>query len=257
MTDEAAQVDENMPPLDEIKQEEIQTPEAEPAPATDDNPVAEQEAEKPNKVQERINKITRDKYEQKRRAEEAEAELEKLRAAQAKPEPVTPKLEDFDYDETKFGIAMAEYVAKKATQEEISNFEATQKAREQQTKQQEIDTQFNAKVSTFMAETDDYAESIANLPELPTDTLNAIMMQENGPQLAYYLSKHLDVADTIANSPPIQAALELGRISHQLLTTKPIKQPSAAPEPIEPVSSGGKLNKELEDMSMDEIYAME
>ena len=83
------------------------------------------------------------------------------------------------------------------------------------------------------------------------------MQSEKGPQIAHYLGKHLDVADVIATASPMVAAMKLGEISAQLSNTKPTKQPSAAPDPIEPVKAGGKLNKNAEDMSMDEIYAID
>ena len=49
--------------------------------------------------------------------------------------------------------------------------------------------------------------------------------------------------------------MELGKISANL-TAKPNIKLSAAPEPIAPISSGGALNKDVGEMSMEEIYGL-
>jgi len=126
------------------------------------------------------------------------------------------------------------------------------KARVQQESQQRAEG-FNLKVAEFTEKAPDYEEVVGNIPQLPNDTLNAIMQNDKGVELAYYLGKHLDVADEIATADPMVAAMKLGQISAQLTaTTKTVT--SAAPEPIEPVGSGGVSNKAAEEMSMEEIY---
>jgi len=52
------------------------------------------------------------------------------------------------------------------------------------------------------------------------------------------------------------AAMQLGAISARLGAVKPNIAPSAAPEPIEPISSGGSVSKDIGDMSMEEIYGL-
>ena len=254
--EQAAQVevDENMPPIEEIEQEEQLTPEAESASATDTDPVAEPEK---NKVQERINKITADKHAERRRADAAELALKELQASNKAPEQAEPKLEDYGFDETKFNVALSTYHAQKVTRDAIETYKTEQKTEAATTRQTEINNTFNAKVDDFRKTAPDYDQVVQGLPELPGDTLDAIMQSENGPQLAHYLGKHLDIADQISTASPMVAAMKLGEISAQLSNVKPNKQPSAAPNPIEPVSPGGKLNKNVEDMSMDEIYAID
>lgn len=245
---EAAPVEGEETPLSEIEETNLET-NAEPAPAPDDNPVADPK----NKVQERINKITRDKYKERERANKAEAELKKLQEANVQPELKAPKLEDpdIDHDYDKLNIATAQYEGKKAAREEISEFQATQKTSEQQRKRDEVNAQFNTRVADFMTTTPDYSDSIAGLPDLPADTLDTLMQVENAPQVAYYLSKHLDVADNIANVSPMAAAMELGRISQQLSTNKPINKPSAAPDPIDPINQSGAKPIAQEDPLLD------
>jgi hypothetical protein len=91
---------------------------------------------------------------------------------------------------------------------------------------------------------EDYQETIALIPPLPKDTLQTLMQAENGPKLAYYLGKHLDVADEISRLPPTIAAMRLGEISVHLSNKNPTTKPSAAPDPINPINSGGTTPSE-------------
>lgn len=242
----AAQVDDNMPPLEEVetviedpKEEELATPEA--GGFVDELDEA---------TQARVNKLTFEKHEQKRRADAAEKALQEFQANNAPPEQAPPKLDDYDFDEAKHNQALAEYYGKKAAVDAVSDYKTEQQKAEAGQRQTEINSNFNARVEDLRKTVKDYDAVIAGLPDLPSDVLDEIMQHDKGPQLAHYLGKHLDVAENIT-------LMKLGEISAQLANVKPIKQLSAAPDPIEPVKPGGTLNKSLDDMSMDEIYAIE
>jgi hypothetical protein len=221
---------------------------AESAPATEE--VAEEDG-KPDGVQTRINKITAEKYAEKRRADELEAEIQRLKNETPKPVESNgaPTLEQFDYDEAAFQSALIDYkVEQKARQ-----IEETQKAAEQRRMAEANQQRFNSKVAEFGAE--DYQDVVGALPQLPGDVLDAIMGADDGPQLAYYLGKHLDVADQITQMSPMAAAMKLGAISAQIAAKPSTKQVSAAPDPITPISGGASTSKDLEDMSMAEFMA--
>ena len=254
MTEAAPAVDDNMPPLDDVNDdvtteatEEVSaTPES--APATDSEPVAEPTEE--DGVQKRINKITADKYAEKRRADALEKRLSELEASNKAPEAAEPKLEDFDFDETKHNVALIEYHSKKAASDAVSGIKTEQKQETDKQRQTEISNDFNARVDEFRKDAPDYDTVIGTLPDLPGDVLEAIMTHDKGPQLAHYLGKHLDVAENIT-------LMKLGEISAQLATKPITKAPSAAPEPIDPVKPGGALNKSQDEMSMEEVYAQD
>jgi hypothetical protein len=258
MSEEAAQVDPNMPPTPEVEAEAApqETPQAESAPVEQvDAPAEQDEAKEPNRVQERINKITADKYAEKRRADELERKLAEMQQAvpsQQQSSDAMPTLETFDYDEQKYQEALIDYKAEQKAKA-IYQQQQQQQAQEQQAQRQAV---FNAKVAEFTEKAQDYGEVVALVPELPPETLEAVMLSEKGPELAYYLGKHLDVADEIASASPVVAAMRLGEISVKLANEKPNIQPSAAPEPVETINSGGSASKALEDMSMDEIFAI-
>lgn len=201
-------------------------------------------------IQKRINKITAEKYEQKRRADELEAKLKEQEAAK-QPLPVdAPQLEDFEYDDAKYQAALVQYEVQKALQAK------EEAARQQQAEQarQQVAAEFTRKESEYLAEHPEYANEVANLPFFNPETLNAIY--ELGPKVSHYLAKNLDVANEIAIASPIMAAVKLGQISTGLSAdTKKVK-PSTAPEPVKTIAGGATVTKSPEDMSMDEIMAL-
>jgi len=119
--------------------------------------------------------------------------------------------------------------------------------------QQERQANFVKKEAEFIKQAPDYDQVVANVPKLAQEALDVVMHTGDGPQLAYYLGKHLDVADDVASLSPAMAAMKLGQISAQLSATVNKTVTSAAPEPIVPVESGGSLSKSDEDKSIDEI----
>ena len=257
MIEQAAQ-DPNMPPLDEpeVKTPTAETPKEEGQAETATAPVEKEGSfvqTDSEKVQARINKITAEKYAEKRRADENEKALNELKAQQPS-QPIQsgqePKLEDFDYDESAHTSALIDYrVNLKAEQ-----IQQQQQQAQSQAQARQASDSFNTKVATFAEKATDYEQVVANIPQLPEETLNAVMQSDKGPELAYYLGKHLDIADEIATASPMAAAMKLGQISAQLTATTKTVNTSAAPEPIEPIESGGSLSKKTEDMSMEEIY---
>ena len=253
--------------VEEVSMESVMAGEAAPVVAAPEQPapIADQPAEsapapvdtpaEPDGVQKRINKITADKYEQQRRAEAAEQRLASLEAQQpaAPAQSVAePKVEDFETDEA-YHAALIDHrldvkLAAQAT--------TVQQTRELE-RRNEVANDFNAKVATFTETTPDYVDTINQIPQLQPETLEAIMTMDNGPQVAHYLGKHLDVADEIATASPMAAAMRLGEIRSQLANPKPNAQPSAAPEPVETLYGGGSGGgKDLDGMSMEEIMAL-
>ena len=223
------------------------TPEASPAPEVETPSDPAQDA-----VQKRINKITADKYAEKRRADDLQAKVNELEQSKPPLPNDMPKEEDFDYDTDKYNQAMIQYEVRK-------QLEANQQATNQQAvelKSQEVTNGFFDKAAKYAADHPGYDEAVKKLPIFQQDTLQAIYSQEKGPQVAHYLAEHLDIADSIANATPINAAVIIGQISMGLTAdNKPVK-PTTAPEPVETLSGGASVTKSQEDMSMDEIMAL-
>ncbi len=215
---------------------------------------ASETSEEPEKtkVQKRINQITAEKYEQKRRADSLAAELATMKANVPVLPKGAPKLEDFDYDDVAFNRASIDHAVATAMSKNI----ADQRVIEVENRRTQANAEFARKIEASKIE--GYSGVINNLIRsvpLPEGIIDAIQQDEKGPELAYYLGKHLDVADRLAVADPIAAALELGRISAGFSGKKTIT-PSNAPDPIKTVGGDGTGKiKNPEEMSMDEIYA--
>ena len=193
-----------------------------------------EEAPKEDGFQKRINKVTADKYAEKRRADELQRQLDEVKA---KPKEVgaPPKLEDFDHDEEAFNRADIKHQVAEAVKAEraLITTEANQATAA------EAQRTFNERVVAM--DKPDFADVANAVPQLPLGVADALVQSENGAELIYHLGTHLDMADKLASMTPSQAIMELGRISANMSTKQDIKL-SAAPEPIEPLNSGGSIS---------------
>jgi len=130
--------------------------------------------------------------------------------------------------------------------EALSDWKADQKLvqREQQTYQQTTVASYEERVEkardTHYPDYDDvvgkpYEEGGPAISPLMGD---AIMMEANGVDVAYYLGKNVSESVRIAKMPPLQQALEIGKLAVKLAgETPPTKKVSSAPHPIKPVGS--------------------
>ncbi len=266
----AAQVD----PLDAFVQEAIdqgseqattETPTTESAPVEDAIKPEATEATEPkgdepkaNGVQERINKITADKHEERRqreasdkRADELQAKLDSIEAN--KPKLSEPNLEEHNYDEDAFNKATVAFQVQEQVKAELTTQKAQQDQTDQQAEAQAELSKFNERAEALGK--DDFAVKAKAIPELPEGVASAIMSLENGAEMVYHLGSNLDKADALSSMTPMAAMMELGRISASM-SVKPEIKTSAAPDPIEPVTAGSALSDKIDDeMSIDSWMA--
>jgi len=247
-------------PLDAFVQEAIDQ-DSEPTPAeattTESAPVEnteEQPEVKANGVQERINKITADKHEERRkrgaeakRADDLQKKLDELEAK--KPTLTEPKREDHEYDEEAFNQASVAFQVQEQVKAQLTTQKAQQDKQSQDAKTQAALEVFNERAAALGD--DDFAEKANAIPELPSGVASAIMELENGAEMVQHLYTHLDKADALANMTPMAAMMELGKLSASM-SVKPEIKISAAPDPIEPVSAGSVLSSDIDtEMSID------
>lgn len=249
------------PTMDQVAavghQPEVEQVEATPEPAEvetiiEDSPTPEVDTPSDpaqDAVQKRINKITADKYAEKRRADDLQAKLD----AQATVKPAlpadAPQLEDFDYDDGAHQAAVIQYEVRKAldSAQQTTNQQHADQAREK------VASDFNSKEVEYLAKHPEYGEEVASLPMFNQDTLSAIY--ELGPQVSHYLAKHLDIANEVASASPTMAAVKLGQISMGLTADNKQVKPTTAPEPPQTLSGGASVEKPMDEWSMDEIMA--
>lgn len=187
--------------------------------------------------QKRINKVTADKYTERRRADEAERKLEELRANTPAVSGSAPKLEDFDYDQDKFTQALISHQVEQA----LTANAVTQKDDAAKISAQQAQVAFNDRIVNLGKA--DFEEVANAVPQLPNGVADALVQSDNGAELIYHLGTHLDLADKLANMTSSQAIMELGRISANM-SAQPEQKLSAAPDPIEPLNSGGSISQE-------------
>ena len=252
----AAQV-ETLDDLDQSIQDALEQDKEESAPQEVEAPEVEKPKElaedkpKEDGFQKRINKVTADKWEALKRAEAAEAKLAEVQQAKEANPQKPPTLEDFDYDDQAYQEALIDYkVENKAKSLEQKQQEALQEQSKAETLKR-----FTENSAKFAADKEDFNDVLARVPILQPSVLNELMSLDNGPEIAYFLGNHSDIADEVIRMHPVAAGIKIGEISRKLAEPKPIKT-SSAPEPIEPISSGGAVESDISDeMSMDEWMA--
>ncbi len=218
-------------------------------------------AEKPEEkntdaFQERINKVTAQKYEEKRRADAAEARSKELEAQLAKPAAVDssiemPKLPDDPYDSE----AMTKYHGEVAvaTQQLAQNAgknafeEQQQQAREDK---QQADTQ--QVVSTYVqnAVRDGVDMDKLGVAEQAlitagvSPTLGDYLARDaNGGKIIEYLHDNPAVLQEVVSLDPISAGMKIEQeVKAAALSNTP--KVSNAPDPVPVIKGGGALEKD-------------
>lgn len=190
------------------------------------------EPEKKDRLQERFDKLTREKYDALR---ERDALMWRLQSIEERPAPTpqvapanAPTLEQYGYDESKYQLAVADYVRAEARREALAAIQQLEghKAQAERAKS------WQQREAEFAAKQADYRE-VAYDPTVPISATMAECIAESdlGPQVAYYLAKNKDEAARIAGLSERAAAREIGRIEARI-SAKPISPPvSKAPPP--------------------------
>jgi hypothetical protein len=195
-----------------------------------------------NKLQERLDKLTAERYAEKRRADELAAKLAQLEQAK-QSEPASdiqpPELPDdiFDVDSMrKYHADMLTYSRKIAAQEAKHTLGASaneQKAQQEQIEQQKL-------VQSFAKRTLDSGFSIEQIEQAGTALVNAglskdlqlmLLEDEAGPQITMYLAKNPDDAFELLTMPTHKAAVAIAtKIKAKAISTK--AKATKAPDPI-------------------------
>lgn len=289
----AKQEADEVAPAEEPKPEDVSgtsKPEKSEKATEDEKPPADPEPEKKDeskrdKVQERINKITREKYDEKRRADKAEAELERLReereadkAARLQAELDTQKPVQSDFEEYEdYIVALGQWSAKK----EIAADK--QKAIEEKKESSEKDATIAADETVAERRermfTDgreahpDFEEKVFSFSPLTDAMVAALESSDVAHEILYHLANNNPDAVRIANlNSDIAIAREIGKIEAKFLTEQveqveideststegkdpPKKKHTSAPEPIEPIGGTSTVKKDPSKMTNAEYRA--
>jgi hypothetical protein len=198
-----------------------------------------------DKVQERFDQLTREKYEGLSRAERAEwraqdleRRLQEIEARTAKPETVAPSndfptLESVGFDDAKYAAAVAAWSAKQAREAARAELDAEREEAEEARTEQE----WSRREAEFIKSKPDYAVKVlrppsAGGPVISDEMALVIKSSEIGAEVAYYLAENVEKSVEIARLPAHLQAREIGRIEARLEAAKAAPPPvSKAPPP--------------------------
>lgn len=208
--------------------------------------------------QKRISKLLREKHEY---AAQLEAERKAREQLEQRLQQVTPQ----DAPQEKQYETYEEYLAAKARHEARLAYQearAEEMRREQESKAERERTQmvtgFRASVEQAAHELPDY-QDVAGSVEFDPVIGNALLSNEHGAQILYYLGKNPDVLDEISSRVEgsankfARAVVELTRLEAKALQLIESRAKSKAPPVVKPVSaSGGQSSGPSNRMTADE-----
>jgi hypothetical protein len=178
--------------------------------------------------QERIDDLVREKWDERRRAEAAEAELATIRQGQSLQQPAQ--------DGQKLPLTAADI-------DRLANERAAHIAAEQR-----FNADCNKVYNEGKAAHADFDEAVQGLSMLAPrrEFFEAVTELPDAANVYYHLGKNLDEAARILRLPPVKMAVELAKLSSG---AKP-KPVSRAPAPIQPVNGAARGEPDPDKMSI-------
>lgn len=242
--------------------EESKSPEPEPEKSAEPE---EAEEAKLSGEQKRINRLTAEKYKAQAERDLLKAQLDealKAKTPETKPEkkeaaepakgPAEPQLKDFsDWDEYQkahrayvtelIDFKTAQVVEKALAERDSKQAKTTQ---EQQAKASE--DAWKTREKEFAVKNPDYFEAVHRQDlQISAVAARAIVSEENGTDIAYYLGKNQAEADRIRSLDDIGQAKAIGRLAERLAKPTPAADTPAPPRkrseaPAPPTLLSGK-----------------
>ena len=203
-----------------------------------------------SRLQKRFDKLTREKYEYKAKADL----LEKMMAQGSTPQEQLnaggpPQREQFD-DDDDYEQAVIDYRIEQKVNAAVEKKVASKDA-------DNLTASWESKRKEAQKDLPDYDEVLEDSTSLVSDAMQqAIVSSDIGPRIAYYLAKNPEDTDRIYRMKPVQAAMEIGKIEAKLVSNGTgQRRVSNAPAPARPIGGGGGSRKDPEKMTMAEYAA--
>ncbi len=236
--------------------------------------------------QKRINKISREKFQLRDENEKLRKELQELKGKsrevdlikkRAEHSTTKPKAEDFASD-AEFYEALGRWSAK----DEIYEHEASQPVEKEPTDEDKQVQTFENVRDKILSDGEDKYEDFSELV-LKTDgsivitpeMILAVGDSDNAADVFYYLGQNPEESHRIARLNSAQIAREMGKIESKFLVeevkvhtpeqdselledakkkAEPKPKPASPPAPVKPLGGGGKSQKNLDEMSIEEYF---
>lgn len=170
-----------------------------------------------NRVQARIDELTRDKYAERRAREAAEQELARLRGGANGPPRGEPDPSHYEGGEADpaFIRDLSEHTARAA-------FERIARQEAMASQARAVERDWSERQQAFARETAaDYYEVFDRHWVCTTPMAEAIKTSDSGAAVAYHLALYPDEAQRIANLAPLAQVREIGRIEARLARSSP------------------------------------
>jgi hypothetical protein len=229
-------------PVEEPAAQETEADEGEPE-ETD----LHEEKRRGKTAQDRINDLTRARR-------EAERERDFYKGLVSQPTPVSPDGADkptpdtFDtYDD--YVEALTDW---KVSQTLIKQSSETANRTEELVRQ----ANWQSKMEAAQSLLPDY-EAVVGSSEVPISphVAQALMDSDRGPELAYHMAQHPELAAELNKLSPVKAAMTLGRLE-TTLAAPAAKPATKAPAPINPIRSAPARQADFAKASMDDYIEM-
>ena len=200
-------------------------------------------------------------------AEQTQANLDRaLEALQrvTKPEPEKTDPEptrDAFNDPDAYQEARDAWVAKRAATQAVAEANQARAKADQASRAKALTESWQSRKAEFMADHPDYEDVAEEADENGRDLVaisipmaHAIMNADDGPAVAYWLGQNRAEAARIAKLEPVQAVVEIGRISAKL--SEPAAPRTRKPAPITPVGNRSSASaKNPSEMTTEEYAA--
>ena len=213
---------------------EVAPVESQEDPDTSTDEAGQEPEKKPSGFKRRV-----EKFQQKIQDKELEVEYWKMKAMQqelapTQAEPTTqakPKISDYNSVED-WSEAYGNYLEDKLVATTHSKVQERAAKQSEKSQMEQIVNTYQSRVKAQSAELPDYDDVVAELPQLPQDTVEFLLTSDVGPKLTYQLALDPDEVERLLKLPAVRRAAELGKLEDKLTskTVAPKKVTAVSPK---------------------------
>lgn len=212
------------------------------------------EEERKSNVQKRIDKLTKARYEEKRRADLAEEKLQALQknepsGSESAGKPSVDQYEDYD----EYIEALVDWKADARSGHSKRTQELRTRADSEADRELTLNATAESLITAGEAKYNDFKEVAGSAP-ISDDVIIALGDSPLAADIAYYLGHNPQIAQQITSLSPVRLGRAIVEIEQELSASAQQRvKPSNAPAPITPIGARGKTTKAPQDMSDSEF----
>lgn len=251
----------------QVQEPEVQEPETqegqEPEAQEGQEPETQETQRGKKSAQQRINEITKARYEAERLAaywkgiaEGSRSQTQQIPEPAARESAARPNLADFPDYET-YIEALTDWKTTQKVAEVVHHQQAATVQERQQAEALELARGWAGKQESARKSISDYDEVLGGAETVVAPYVtDAILTSDRGPEVAYHLAKNPALAEKLNRLSPIAAAREIGRIEAALEKSSPGTPRSAPPPPAKTTRSSATISGDPAKMSHEEYRTM-